>query len=243
MENFSDADNFATAPRNEAGSIISHAFEKYTGSIGYVLLASLICMVISLAIGPISGFDSAGFMEEVKYAHGKYSDFMSFPGLGLFYGFSGLSFLLISPLYVGLIYIFNKKNHHQKIDVADLFIGYRQNFVNILIYTLIAHIIIAFSAMLCLFPLLFVFPFLMLGYPILLFENARFSDAFSKSFNIAKENYGTLLGASFLGLLISVSGIVLCFIGIILTMYFYLSVSYSAYCALCGTPKQIEYKD
>jgi hypothetical protein len=33
----------------------------------------------------------------------------------------------------------------------------------------------------------------LLGYPILLFENASATDALSKSFNIAKENYGTFL--------------------------------------------------
>ena len=86
-------------------------------------------------------------------------------------------------------------------------------------------------------------PFLMLGYPILLFENASFADALSKSFNIAKENYGTFLGVSLLSLLISISGILLCGIGIIATMPFFLVAMYSIYCAFLGRPRQIEFKN
>jgi hypothetical protein len=47
----------------------------------------------------------------------------------------------------------------------------------------------------------------LLGYPILLFENASATDAISKSFNIAKENYGTFLLTAIVGMLISVAGL------------------------------------
>ena len=91
----------------------------------------------------------------------------------------------------------------------------------------------------CFIPGLFVLPFLLLGYPILLFENASFSEALSKSFSIAKDNYGTFLGTSILGLLISIMGVFLCGIGIIFTMSFFLVVMYSTYCAFLGRPRPI----
>jgi uncharacterized membrane protein len=81
-----------------------------------------------------------------------------------------------------------------------------------------------------------------LGYPILLFENASATEALGKSFNIAKENYGTFLGTTVLGALISIAGIVLCGIGIILTAPFMMIVMYSTYCAFLGKPRQIEFK-
>ena len=64
----------------------------------------------------------------------------------------------------------------------------------------------------------------MLGVPLLLFENASFSEALTKSYNIAKENYGVFLGATILGMLISIAGVVLCGIGVLFTMYFYYAV-------------------
>ena len=88
-------------------------------------------------------------------------------------------------------------------------------------------IIFGISAALCGIPFLFVYPLFLLGYPILLFENANAIDAISKTFNIAKENYGTFLGAGLLGGLISISGIVLCCIGIIATFPFIMIVMYS----------------
>ena len=95
---------------------------------------------------------------------------------------------------------------------------------------------------LCFLPAVFVIPFLLLGYPILLFENATFSEALSKSFSIAKDNYGTFLGTSVLGLLISIAGVFLCVIGIVFTALFYLVVMYSTYCAFCGRPRPIMLK-
>lgn len=148
----------------------------------------------------------------------------------------------MAPLYVGLIYVANKYDFKEQIQISDLFIGYRQNLVNILIYSIISSIILAISFALCVLPGFFVMPLLLLGYPILLFENASFGDAISKSFQIAKENYGVMLGTSVLGLLISLSGILLCFVGILLTFMFFLVVMYSAYTAFLGRPKQVEFK-
>ena len=137
----------------------------------------------------------------------------------------------------------NKINFKQQIVFADLFIGYKQNFVNILVYGLISSILTSIAFMLCVIPGFFVLPFFLLGYPILLFENATFSEALSKSFAIAKENYGVFLGASLLGLLISIAGVFLCGIGLVATIPFYLVVMYSTYCAFCGRPRPIEFSN
>jgi hypothetical protein len=183
-------------------------------------------------------------MEEMKDAGGDYSNFSYWnaPGFSLYLSLSGLLGILLAPLYVGLIYIVNKYNTKIQIDFADLFIGYKQNFVNILIYSILSGIISSVAMALCFFPFIFVYPFLLLGYPILLFENASATEALGKSFNIAKENYGTFLGTTVLGGLISIAGIVLCGIGIILTAPFMMIVMYSAYCAFLGKPRQIEFK-
>ncbi|MDR6373303.1 putative membrane protein [Chryseobacterium bernardetii] len=239
MSEFNEFDQQGSVPNRDTGSIISHAFEMYKGVFGYGIVAMIIYLIGGSVIQMLTGFDSASMVEEMK--SGGTLNYWSAPGLPLYMGASSLFGLLLSPLYVGLIYMVNKYNTKSPIEFSDLFIGYRQNFVNILIYSLLAWIISSIALVLCVLPIIFVYPFLLIGYPILLFENASATEALSKSFNIAKENYGTFLLTGLLGGLISAAGIILCGIGIILTAPFIMVVMYSTYCAFLGKPRQIMY--
>ena len=241
MDTFEEFDQ-PIGPEKSAGAIIAHAFEIYKGIFMYGIAAVLLTSLISFLVQPISGFNSGDLMEEMKDNGDTFPSLWQVPGFTLYAGLSGLISLLLTPIYVGLIYIANKYNLQEKISFGDLFIGFKQNFVNIIIYALISSVIIAISVAMCVIPVFFVFPLLLLGYPILLFENATFSEALSKSYSIAKDNYGTFLGAAFLGFLISIAGVALCGIGIIFTFSFYLIVMYSAYCAFCGRPRPIMLK-
>lgn len=241
MSEFNEFDQQGSVPEKEAGSIISHAFEMYKGVFLYVLLAIAIYILGSWLIDMVSGFDTQSFAEEIRSSNGDYTniDYWSVPGLKTYYGLSGLLNILLAPLYVGLIYIVNKYNTKITIQVSDLFIGYKQNFVNIIIYAFLTNIILGVSILFCIIPVFFVFPLFLIGYPILLFENASATEALSKSFNIAKENYATFLGAAILGILISLSGFILCCVGVFLTAFYIYIVMYSAYVAYQGKPKQI----
>ncbi|SIQ09532.1 hypothetical protein SAMN05880574_105116 [Chryseobacterium sp. RU37D] len=239
MSEFNEFDQQGSVPERSTGSIISHAFEMYKGVFLYAIIAMIVYLIFGFVIQTVTGFNSAAIMKDMRES-GDYSyNYWNAPGFPLYITLSGLLGLLLSPLYVGLIYMINKYNTKNPIEFSDLFIGYRQNFVNILIYALLSGIISAVAFSLCVFPGFFVYPFLLLGYPILLFENASATDALGKSFNIVKENYGTFLGVTILGFLISMAGVVLCFIGVILTAPFIMAVMYSAYCAYLGKPRQI----
>ncbi|GEJ46749.1 MULTISPECIES: beta-carotene 15,15'-monooxygenase [unclassified Chryseobacterium] len=239
MSEFNEFDQQGSVPNRDTGSIISHAFEMYKGVFGYGIVAMIIYLLGGSLIQMLTGFDSAAVVEDIK-SSGNFN-LWSTPGLPVYMGASSLFNILLSPLYVGLIYMVNKYNTKNPIEFSDLFIGYRQNFVNILIYSLLSWLITSFSLALCILPIIFVYPFLLIGYPILLFENASATDALSKSFNIAKENYGTFLLTGFLGFLISIAGVILCGIGVILTAPFIMIVMYSTYCAFLGKPRQIMY--
>ena len=239
METFEEFDQ-PLGPEKSTGAIISHAFDIYKGVFLYAVAALLISFVISFLIQPLTGFNSSEFVEEIQSSPETFSTTMwSIPGFKTYYGLSGLVSLLLTPLYVGLIYIANKYNLKEPMSFSDMFIGFKQNFVNIIIYALISSIAIGIAFSLCVIPGFFVLPFFMLGYPVLLFENASFSQALSQSFAIAKDNYGTFLGTSALGLLISVAGIFLCGIGIVFTALFLMVVMYSTYCAFCGRPRPL----
>lgn len=238
MSEFNEFDQQGSVPSKDTGSIISHAFEMYKGVFLYAIVAMIVYLVGGFVIQALSGFNSAEMAEEMRGGNYDYNIWGA-PGFTAYMSLSWLFGLLLAPLYVGLIYIVNKYNTKNTVEFSDLFIGYRQNFVNILIYSILSGIISTVAAALCFFPFFFVYPLLMLGYPILLFENASATEALGKSFNVAKENYGTFLGVTLLGFIISVAGVILCGIGIILTAPFIMIVMYSLYCAFLGKPRQI----
>ncbi|KMQ69657.1 beta-carotene 15,15'-monooxygenase [Chryseobacterium sp. FH2] len=243
MSEFNEFDQQGSVPSRETGAIISHAFEMYKGVILYAVVAMIIYVIADSILQSITGFHSWNMVGEMKDSDGDLSNFKYYhaPGLSLYYSFSSILGALLSPLYIGLIFIFNKYNTKTAIEISDLFIGYRQNFVNILIYSLITHVILRIALAMCGIPFFFVFPFFLLGYPILLFENANATDALGKAYNMAKDNYGTFLGVSFLGLILSFCGFFACCIGILVTGTFIAAVMYSTYCAFSGKPRQITY--
>ncbi len=238
MADFNEFDGQGSTPSQDSGSIISHAFEMYKGVLLYAVLAFLIYMALSWVIQLLSGFNSETMIEEMKNGY-ESINYWSIPGMKTFYSLTGLLSIFISPLYVGMIFILNRYNNRQPVTFADLFIGYRQNLGNILLYSIVASILISIAAMLCFLPVLFVFPLLLLGYPILLFENASVGDALSKAYNIAKNNYGVFFLVSLVGFLLSLSGIILCFVGIVLTAFFFTAIMYSTYVAYCGKPRPL----
>jgi len=244
MSDFNEFDQQGSVPNRDTGSIISHAFEMYKGVILYAVVTMIIYFIGDFLLQAITGFNSYSGFSDFRDFDGDYTNYSYWnkPGFSLYYTFSSLYGVLLSPLYVGIIYITNKFNTKIPIEFSDLFIGYRQNLGNILLYSLIVHIILWISLIMCIIPLFFVFPLFLLGYPILLFENSSAIDALSKTYNIAKDNYGVFLGTAFLGLIISAAGILLCCIGIIFTLPFIMVVMYSTYCAYLGKPRQITYK-
>ena len=241
MSDFNEFDEQGSVPNRDTGSIISHAFEMYKGVILYAVVAAIIYYIGDFFLQSISGFNYWSDFRDYEDFDGDYSQINYFnrPGTSLYFSGYGLLGIFLSPLFVGLIYITNKFNTKIAIEFSDLFIGYRQNLGNILLYSLITNIILWISVIMCIIPVFFVFPLFFIGYPILLFENATAMDAISKTYNIAKENYGVFLGSAVLGVLISVAGVVLCCVGIIFTYPFVYIAMYSVYCAYLGKPRQI----
>ncbi len=178
MSEFNEFDQQGSVPERNTGSIISHAFEMYKGIFLYAIVVMIISIIADSIVQSVTGYSSwGGFRDFRSFEDFGEGDFYSYkywsgPGAYSYYSFSGVLNILLSPLYVGLIYIANKYNSKISIDFSDLFIGYRQNLGNILIYSLITNIILGISIALCGLPFFFVFPLFFLGYPILLFENA-----------------------------------------------------------------------
>lgn len=239
MSQFDEFDQKGSSPERSTGYIISHAFEIYKGIFLYAFIIMIIYIIGDFLLQLLTGFNVWGDYDDFSNFTRPKDEFWDKPGFGLYYSFSSFWNILLAPLHLGLIYIANKFNNKQTVEFSDLFIGFRQNLGQTLLYSLITTIIFAISAALCGLPFFFVYPLFMLGLPFLLFENLSAVDAISKTYAIAKEDYGTFLGTALLGILISVLGFVLCCIGIIFTLPFIYVVMYSMYCAYCGKPRQI----
>lgn len=241
MDNFNEFDSPANVPTKETGSIISHALEIFKNTFLYCFLAVVIYFILSYLIQLVTGFNTTLLMEDMRESGGdfSYTDIMRTPGFAAYSSVSFFVGLLLAPIFVGLIYIANKSNFKQTITVSDLFFAYKQNFLNIVIYALITQILLTIAFMMCIIPGILVLPFFLLGYPIIMFENLGAIEALKKSFSIAQENYGTLLLTALLAGLISIAGLVLCCVGVYLTIPFFYIAMYSTYCAYLGAPRQL----
>lgn len=249
MENFSEFDQRGTAPQPNFSDILSHTFNTYGKGIGWAILLIVITFVIptllSFVAGPLVGYNAVEASETMRNAGNPenpaemMAQLMAIPGIQAYYGVSFLLSLLVYPLYAGFQYIFHKANIGESVQFSDLFIGFRQNFVQYLVFGLISMIVMSIAVLFCFFPVFLVAPLFFLGLPIIFFENATAMDALKKSFTIAKDNYGTMLGVSFISMIIAVAGAILCGIGIVITFPVYFAAMYSAYCAFAGTPRQL----
>ncbi|MDY6024662.1 hypothetical protein [Bergeyella zoohelcum] len=92
------------------------------------------------------------------------------------------------------------------------------------------------ALMLCIFPIFLVLPLVYTAFCFVLFEKQSPFEALKSSFNLAKENYGTVLGVSVAALFVSLAGVLLCGIGIIATGMFFYATAYTVYIAKRGIP-------
>lgn len=225
--------NPITKPERNFGSVLSHSFEIYKGIFLYALLAMVLYIIASFAIQFLFGIDSQSLVEEM----GENPESMTIErlleieGVGMYYGFSGLMGILIAPLFASLIFMADKYQRGLPLSTNDLFYAYRNNALNILIYSLLSGIIISIAFALCFFPGILIAPLFMLGYPLLVLKNANAVEAIKHSFTIAKDNYGSFIAITVVAFLISMAGLLFCLIGIIASFPFIYAAMYSSYLA------------
>lgn len=249
MSNFSEFER-PLAPQKESGSIISHAWENYKGIFIYALLYIVIAFILGfifslfLPSGNVEGYKE--IIESVK--NGKSVDYESIianqssMGIGssiLSMVISSIFGALLFPLSAGLIFIAHKFNSKQNIDISDLFIGYKQNTVNLVLYGLLMSVITTIGFYMCILPGIYLSIVGIIGLPIIFFENKTPVEALKKALNITNSDFGTFLVIGILTFLIAISGFILCCVGALFTAGFVYSVQYSTYCAYCGTPYEV----
>lgn len=237
MSEFDEFDHNITVPQKDTSSVLSHAFESYKGVLGIAVVAGVILLAVGLAFYIFASPSSRSF----DFVSGSDMRVMLPSMMGMYGRSLALQLLqsvLLSPLFVGVIYICHKKATGGNIIFQDVFIGFKQNTANIMIFSLITTLLTYVSLAFCVIPVIFVMPLFFLGYPLLLFENCSAGEALSKSYKIAKENYWSFVGIGVLSAIIAYAGMIVCFVGFIVTYGFLYAAMYSAYLAYVGIPKE-----
>ena len=152
MDNFSEFER-PLAPQKDSGSIISHAWENYKNIIGYAILFFIIVFVVSSLISLLFPGAQVGmnFYKEIieSAKSGNSEDLKNMILENQNSGFGSTAFSMLSslvstvilyPLSVGIIYMTHKSNTQQNIEISDLFIGYKQNTGNLILYGLVITI-------------------------------------------------------------------------------------------------------
>lgn len=261
MENYEEFKTAENIPGKNSGGVISHAFEIYKNTFGYPLVAVLFLGIIIVILFFVTGVGATfmGIIQESQsgktMSYSEMNEIMY--GETSFLKFAGIIILayilLFSPVVIGTIYLAHKKNTNQQIRFSDLFIGFKQNYLKIVLYGLLMSLVSAVCSQIFFYlpqqipfvtivlqhlPEVFIMPFFFLGFPFLLFQNVSVAGAVKKSFETAKDNYSVFLLINLLAYLCSLLGVLGCGICVIFTFMFYYSVMYSAYCAYVELPKQ-----
>ena len=81
-----------------------------------------------------------------------------------------------------------------------MFIGYKQNTVNIMLYGFVISVLASIGSFFCLLPGLYIYIVGFVGLPIVFFGNKNVSEGLSLSFNATNDNFGLVLGVAVLAL-------------------------------------------
>lgn len=250
MENyFTSSSSVPSPPFNEKpvmsfNSIFNASYHLYRKVVVWQVVLLLVLLGVSYAFSllaqQISGYDPVSSQELIlKNANRTQNPFailFDIPGYNSFLLLSAGFGLLLNPIIAGCLLLMHKANTNQSVQFSDLFIGYKKPIPYIVVGIAI-RLISSLAMMLCVLPVLFVIPLFYTSLCFVLFEGQSASKALKSSFNLAKQNYGTVLAVSVLAFFASLAGVLICGVGILVTGMFYYATSYAVYIADRAVPE------
>ena len=147
---------------------------------------------------------------------------------------------LLAPLVVGIIYISYQFSAKKEVEFGDLFIGFRQNTVQIIIYGFITTALIQAGLEINMLIGMYLSFAFFIGLPIVFFENTSAIEGIRKSFSLVHANFITVLVLWLLAGIIACAGFLFCLVGVLFTFPFFFTARYSIYSAICGAPYEVK---
>lgn len=249
-----------TKENGDFSNTLSSTLKNYSGIVGYAVLFCIIYLIfIVLTSGVLESLfpTTHDYKNEVLdivkgFGNGKKFDMDALNDLQAEIDeaktgsvalvemlIQSVTHAIVAPLIVGLLYLVHKFQNQKVLDFGDLFIGYRQNTKNILLYGFLSTLAIEIGLKLWYIPGLYLSVVLFLGLPIVFFEDTTAIDALKKSFKIAHNNFFQIFMVWLLSALLGFSGVIFCGIGLVVTLPIFFSARYFAYANLIGKPREI----
>ena len=137
--------------------------------------------------------------------------------------------LLTGPVMCGMMYMTLKKLRGEKIDLSDAFRGF-DNFGYTFVAGIIYVVVVAVGAMFLIIPAFILGALFIYIFPFLVDKNMRFEEAFRASIDLVKNKLLEHTLFFFVVSVISISGVILCGIGVLFTQpLFYLAFAVAYY--------------
>jgi hypothetical protein len=157
------------------------------------------------------------------------------------YGFisaviAGVPFL-VYPAYAGFFIVADKIKKGEPYVFEDFFGGFKDKIGPLIIASIVAQLLIFVGLLLCILPGIYLAIAWSFAIPFVLFYTGDFWQALELSRKVITKNWFGFFALVLVAALLSGLGVILCFVGIFLTLpIFYLSI-YAAYEDVVGTGK------
>ncbi len=194
------------------GESYSHAWKKLWKNFLELLLIGIIALLFGL---PISGISL--LMGENMMANN--------PGLFVL-PVMAYGLLVMAPLTYGVLYAFLRAVRGQKVEIRDMFIVFKDNYVNVILAYILVQIIVGIGMVLLIIPGI-IFACKLAFVPFLVVDKKMSAmDALKTSWSMTNGYAMNIFLIGFLAIFISIGGMIVFFVGIIVAaMWIYATIA------------------
>lgn len=221
------------------GQILKNAFNYWNKTLFYQLVFSVLYFSLFF-LGYFYMFQYFGLWDEfIKYQDLVRTDLPAFnkkmeeiarlPQMRNFALAFFVLLALINPLNVGLYKIYRKTDLKEPVSLNDLFAGYIGfNFFKFFGFYLFWIIIFTYANALLFLGIFWIF-ITLFCVPLMFFMDVKTFEGISLTFKVLRNNFSTVVPAMLVAFLFSLSGVLICGVGFLLTFPFLNAMIYTLY--------------
>jgi uncharacterized membrane protein len=158
-----------------------------------------------------------------------------------FFGYSFIAAIIASvpflayPAYAGFFAVADKIKKGEPYTFDDFFEGFRARFGPLIVASIVSMLLIVAGLFLCILPGIYLAVAYSFVIPFVLFYTGDFWQAMEFSRAVITKNWLGFLGLIIVAGILSSLGVILCFVGLFLTLPIYYLTIYAAYEDIVGT--------
>ena len=226
--------------------IFSKSTEIFKGIAGYAILALIVYYILNGVINYFLGFIFPGsalnyteIMESIQSGDNdelietltEYSENSS----SISSIISSIVSFALYPILFSIYTMAYKFDHYKNVEFSDLFVHYKDGkFVRIFLVSVIIYVVSMIGLVFCIIPGIIVYTMWMLVIPLVIFADAKVSEALTYSMKLAFKDFGSFLLFLLAIFGVIIIGILLCCVGLIGAIPFTFVLTYVLYKEVVG---------